>query len=259
MRALYILSAAALIFLGPGLTFGIELKTGAQKSSPKFFLNEEGEMCGLEIDIMRALEEGVEGLEFVGAKGREISFIPWKRQQKAVEIGELDVIFGFAKTDARLKRGFVYIDTPLYTVRNVVAVRADDPVRVDDFEDIVALGDEGVILAVSGTGNLNFLERHELPLKIDSSAQSPQQTLNMLLLGRGRFFFYHDLGLKHMVEQAGLLDEIKILPARLRTFTHHMAFSPEVSPALVARIEEALKGLEERGELQRLFDKYTKW
>jgi ABC-type amino acid transport substrate-binding protein len=50
-----------------------------------------------------------------------------------------------------------------------------------------------------------------------------------------------------------------VLPTQFRTYTHHMAFSPQVSPEVIAQIEEALKELEANGELQRLFDKYTKW
>lgn len=69
---------ALIVFISAlsGQIFGIELKTGAQDLYPDFFLNEEGEMSGLEIDIMRALEEKVPNLKFAGRDSSEISFVP---------------------------------------------------------------------------------------------------------------------------------------------------------------------------------------
>ena len=253
------LFAVVLILVYPGITFGVELKTGAQDAYPKFFLNDAGEMSGLEIDIMRALEQNVPDLRFVGRETPDITFVPWKRQQKELEDGVQDVIFGIVKTDARLKRGFVYIDPPLYTIHNVIAVRADDPVQVDSFDDIAALGENGIILALAGAASKQFLEQQDAPLQIDGGAHTARRNLHKLIGKRGRFFFYQDLGLKAMIKYEGLTEKIKILPAQFRTYTHHMAFSPQVSPDVIAQIEDALKELEANGELQRLFDKYTKW
>ncbi len=254
----HMLIVVVLILVYPALTFGIELKTGAQNAYPKFFLNDAGEMSGLEIDIMRVLELNVPNLRFVGRKTLDISFVPWKRQQDEVEKGDLDVIFGITKTDARLKRGFVYIDTPLYTIHNVMAVRADDPVQVNSFEDIKALGKYGIILALAGAASMRFLEQQDVPLRIDGTGHTVRQNIQKLIRRRGRFFFYHDLGLNAVIKDEGLTEQIKVLSTHFRTYTHHMAFSSQVSPDVITQIEDALKKLEANGELKRIFDKYTK-
>jgi ABC-type amino acid transport substrate-binding protein len=249
--------AVLLLLLCPGFTFGIELKTGAQDSYPKFFLNDAGEMSGLEMDILRALEQEVPKLRFTGPKTPEISFVPWKRQQQLLEEGALDVMVGLAKTDARLKRGFAFTETPLYTVHNVMAVRADDPIRVSSFAEIVELGDNGIILALPGTATTRFLDQQPHPLKIDRGALTVRQNLRKLILKRRRFFFYHNLGLNAAIRHGGLTGQVIVLPARFRTYAHHMAFSPHVSTAVISRIENALRKLETNGELQRIYDRYT--
>ena len=72
------LFAVVLILVYPGITFGVELKTGAQDAYPKFFLNDAGEMSGLEIDIMRALEQNVPDLRCIhsGHRSHPIDPIP---------------------------------------------------------------------------------------------------------------------------------------------------------------------------------------
>ncbi len=256
MKHILLVVVRMLVYLYPALTFGIELKTGAQKSYPKFFRNDAGEMSGLEIDIMRVLELNVPNLRFVGRRTQDINFLPWKRQQSELEHGVLDVMFGITKTNTRLKRGFVYIDTPLYTIHNVMAVRADDPVQVNSFEDIAVLGEYGIILALAGAASMRFLEQQDVPLKIDGGAHTVRQNIQKLIAKRGRFFFYHDLGLNAVIKDEGLTEQIKILPTRFRTYTHHMAFSSQVSPDVITQIEDALKNLEANGELKRIFDKY---
>lgn len=103
--------------------------------------------------------------------------------------GDSGCYIRLCKNADRVKCNYLYIDKPLYTVNNVIAVSADESVQINSFEDIVALGDQGVILAVAGTGSLRFLELQNLPLKINASGQRARENLLKLLGNRERFFF----------------------------------------------------------------------
>ncbi|MCP4673446.1 MAG: transporter substrate-binding domain-containing protein [Desulfobacula sp.] len=197
--------------------FAINLKTPAQDLYPKFFISSSGEMSGLLIDIMRAIENEVPNLRFIGKKSDDIEFVPWKRMQWWLEKGEIDVIFGIAKTEKRIKKGFIFIDIPLYTVNNIFAVRGDDDLQLNSFEDVEKLGDKGIILAIPGTATFRFLEKQKYNLRVDSGGQTAAQNFKKLLKGRCRFFFFHDLGILSTIKKEKYQGKIKTLPKVFRT------------------------------------------
>ncbi len=237
--------------------FAIDLKTSAQDLYPKFFINSSGEMSGLLIDIMKAIENEIPNLKFIGKKTNAIEFAPWKRMQSWLEEGEIDVIFGIGKTEKRIKNGFLFIDIPLYTVNNILAVRGDDDIQVNSFEDIGRLGPKGGILAIPGTATFRFLEKQKYNLKVDDGGQIAGQNFEKLLKRRGRFFFFHDLGILSTIKKEKYKGKIKALPTVFRTYTHHIAFSDKVPQDAIEKVSQVLKKLEQNGELMVIYKKYT--
>ena len=120
-----------------------ELRTGAQESEPKYYRSGD-KIIGLCIDVLRGIEKVEPKLRFTGDQ----SFVPFKRIEYNVESGIFDCFAGFAKTAER-ENAYVFIDIPLYLVRDVLVVLKDDPVGIDRLEDIKSLpGSRTIIMAM---------------------------------------------------------------------------------------------------------------
>lgn len=245
------------VLMVPVGAFAIELKTSAQDLFPKFYVDSSGRMTGINIDIMKAIEKEVPNLKFAGKESDKINFAPWKRTQAWLESGEIDIVFGMSKSKKRLKRGFVFIDTPLYTVKNILAVRSDDNIQINSFGDIEKLGKKGTILVMPGTATYRFLQSQKHKLFIDYSGRIISQNLKKLVKGRGRFFFSHDLGILSTIKVEGYMGKIKTLPNVFRTYYHNAAFSSKVPRNTVEKVGKALKKLEQNGTLKKIYKKYT--
>ena len=228
----------------------IDLKTAAQQSAPKYMTLDSGEIGGVCVDIMQALEMADSELNFLGYR----SFLPFKRLQRQLELGKLDVFFGFKRTPKR-EQMFTFIDTPLYQVNYVIAVRNDDPVELESLEDLKAQENDGALATVKGSAAGRFLDEVEsLPARSDVS--TPTQLLKILRAGRIRYAFYHDLGLQDIIEREDIGDDLRILPVSFSTYYHHVAFSRDVPAATIARVSAALNAIIASGKLAQIQRKY---
>ena len=230
--------------------FAIEFKTAAQESTPKYYKSKNGTIKGINIDIMKAIEKVDSQIKFVGTQ----KFIPFKRIKKYLSNGELDVFFGLKKTEER-EENYIYLDTPLYEVSYVLANRVDDNYKITSFNDIFTLPKNEIILSVSGTGASKFLYSN-CKVYLDDNAKNPTVLLKMLMKKRGRYAFYHDLGLLHIVKSNSLEDKIRILPTKYSTYSHYVAFSKKVPLVYIQRVRIALKKLEKNGTLKRIYETY---
>ncbi len=100
----------------------IELKTAAQDSPPKY---QQGKTAveGIAVEIIKAIEKADPKLSIVGYQ----KFLPFKRLQRDLEAGELDVFFGLKRTPTR-DRKYVFIEQPIYRLNYSIGVRRDDRV-----------------------------------------------------------------------------------------------------------------------------------
>ncbi len=232
-------------------SFAIELKTAAQESAPKYFKLEDNTMGGICVDIMQAIESVESEIQFNGYQ----KFLPFKRLQKYLEDGRLDVFFGFKETVKR-KEKYSFLDIPLYQINYVVAVRIDDKVKINSFDDVRSLGEKGRMLTVSGTAASIFLHK-EGGLLIADGAESPTILLKMLMFERGRFAFYHDLGLQSIIKNETLEKKIKILPVSFLTYYHYAVFSKNTPRETIDKVRTALEKLKDNGELAKIHSKYN--
>ncbi|NQY95018.1 MAG: transporter substrate-binding domain-containing protein [Campylobacteraceae bacterium] len=229
----------------------IVFNTAAQDSDPKYFLDEQNKMKGLCIDIMMALESVDPEIKF---KGQNI-FLPFKRMSKMLKNGELDLFFGFVKNEIREKE-YVFIDPALYTVNHVIAVRKDDTVEVNSFDDIRNLGKDGKIMTIFGTSTKRYLDKQG-GLIIDDHGRTISSNLKMLLKNRGRFVYYHNLGLITSIKKDKWENKIKVLPTSFRQYSQYVAFSKHVSKEKIQKIKTALEKLRLSGRLDTIFNKYA--
>ena len=250
----FLLLASLLALLSPLFSQAepIELRTAYQNSFPKYYGHNQPEKAphGLCMDILEAIEKTA-GITIIAPSG----FLPFKRLQNQLATGEIDIFIGMAKNKSRLKK-YRFLDTPLYAVHHILAVRQDDTVQIDSLDDIVTLAPNNIILTNFGTATERLLKTHE-GLHVDSEGTTIQANLKKLLYGRGRFICFHDLGLKAAIRQHGYSDKIKVLPITLRTYYHYIAFAPDTPAEVITRVDLALKKLQAEGTLAAIHAKYV--
>jgi polar amino acid transport system substrate-binding protein len=235
----------------PCTSFAIDLKTAAQESSPKYHILENGEMGGICVEIIQAIERVDPEIHFYGYQ----NFLPFKRLQKYLENGQLDIFVGLKETEER-KEKYTFLDFPLYELNYVMVVRKEDDVEIDSFEDVLLLGKKEEILTVSGSAAGRFLHEQGVIL-VDDSAKSPTILLQMLVAERGQFVFYHDLGIQDAIRKEGLEQKVKMLAFSFATYSHSAAFSINTPVRIIEKVRVALDKLEKGGDLANIRRKYN--
>ncbi len=252
-RAQYYIGTVSIILLVliiSSTACAIELKTAAQNSGPKYYVMDNGDMGGICVDILLAVEAIDSRIKFSGYQ----EFLPFVRLQNYLEAGQLDVFFGFKKTDIR-KEKFIFSDTPLYELNYVVAVLSDDPIEIKNFKTVRSLSQKGKLLTVNGTAASRFLKKEGVILYEDG-AKSTINLIRMLISKRGRFAFYHDLGLNYTIKSEHLEDKVKVLPASFATYYHYAAFAKSAPRETIDSVTSALKRLQDTGELSQIYNNY---
>lgn len=254
MKSMRLLAGALLMSLCAAAGAVSLIHTAAQISSePKFIAvtaNGKPAVGGICVDIMRAIERVEPGLRFVGDQ----SWQPRTRIQAGLKSGVIDAACGLLRVDER-DAIFNFVDTPLFAVQYRLVVRADDKVQVANWEDIARLGDDGVILVTQGFGIIDILDKVG-GLTIDASASTAESNLRKLVAGRGRFYCHRSPGVMSEIRQAGLQDQVKLLPAIMQTENFYMALSTKMAPDDVKKLSAAVALLQRRGELAAMFDRY---
>lgn len=229
-----------------------ELTTAVQRdSAPKYLVQDEQLPArGLCVDILHAIEQLDPELHMViSAKP-----LPLTRLERSVQTGELSLLCGVGDTLSR-RQQFHFIEPPLFSVRYQMAVRRDDPVNVAHWQEVRALGKEGIILVNRGSGPVERL-RSLGGLEIDDGGQTTASNLGKLLSGRGRFFYYRSPGLHDELERLKLTERVRILPA---VFEHHFFYllaTRGIPPIVLTRLRLAVQQLASDGTLDSLSARY---
>lgn len=247
---------AALLSVGAGVPAaepGVVLRTAAEAGVPHKFGRPGDVPAGFCTDYIRALLARDAGLQFEGLQ----QYLPVLRIERELAAGTLDVFFGLLSTAARLERFRFIEQPPLYISRHRVAVRADDHEvdGVQGFDDIRALGEQGVVLATRGTAYTSHLLRQP-GLRVDDGANDHLQNLRKLLRGRGRFFYQSEPMLRQLIQAEGLQGQVRLLPAVFAAEPLLVARATTLEPARLARLTAAMQALEADGTAARLRAQY---
>ncbi|MDP3650802.1 MAG: transporter substrate-binding domain-containing protein [Rhodoferax sp.] len=225
------------------------LRTAAQESPPKFFKHSDGGMTGIGYDVMRAIERLDPSIRFSGDQ----SFVPIKRIEIMLEHGDLDVFFGFIKSEERAAK-FVFIEPPLYRVSDVLLAREDDPIDVQRLEDIALLAPDGIVLVASGTAQAAQLKK--MNIVVDDGGKSVAINLYKLLRQRGRLVFQSEVEIVSALKEYKMENSFRILPTRFNESGRYVAFSNSVPAQTIAKVQVALDRLNKSGELAQILSKY---
>jgi|GEM_PF-1133436 len=182
----------------------------------------------------------------------EEGFTPIRRIFSHIE-HDTDYIFcGAARSEERELK-FGYFDQPLYTVSNVVAIQPDDPLEPASMEDLATSG--VVVGALSSVASTRFLKSHP-GIAVHDVFKTPLEGLKITARGHRRMmFFYHDLGIYHLIREHSL--PLKVWPTRFRTYQHWLVHSKRMDPVLTEHLRKLLQELSNNGELKRIAEPFV--
>jgi ABC-type amino acid transport substrate-binding protein len=235
----------------PGGTAGaVTLRVAAQQGTEPKFIARGGAVVGLCVDILRAIEKLEPGLTFSGDQ----HWMPLVRVYTELARGEQDAACGVQRTADR-ERKFIFLEPALFPINYMLMARADDPVVINNWDDVRNLGPDTIVLANRGFASVQILEAVG-GLNVDARSASPPMNLQKLLAGRARLFLHRTPGLQAFLERAGAADKVRILPVIMSSNRLYLALGKHVEHDTVARVQHALTRLDKTGELERLLHRW---
>jgi ABC-type amino acid transport substrate-binding protein len=246
-------SAIVVVLLVPMIASAYTLKTFYQDGFPKYYYNGPANSSfikGLCPEIMRLIEKKAPDIKFSAPH----ELVRFGRIKHDLQLGRIDVFLGMTRLPER-EKDFIYLDPPLYTLHHTLAMRSTDSADIKDFDDLRKLGEQGKLLTNHGTSSERFLNRQG-GLVIDAGGMNLSQNIMKMFKGRGRFVYFHDLGLYSTIKKEGWAGRIKVLPVFFHSYSHYLAFSKHADPEAVRIVKRALRELSASGELQAVTAKY---
>ncbi|WP_460055882.1 substrate-binding periplasmic protein [Spirochaeta dissipatitropha] len=213
------------------------MRTQYQDLPPKYFM-QDGEIAGVCVELITALNEEFRGIQIVLAEGDV--FTPWTRIQNNLQQGTIDVFLGMAKTDDRLK-DYIWIDVPVYTVRRVFARQRNSGFI---YSGKYSLHGQRIATTRSSASAATLLDMVENPDSIYLVDQL-SQALQMLAAGRVDLVFFHTLGMDHEISALGLSEYLDIAPGHVDTYNHYIVMQPDTLPWVVSEVTRAMQAIRE--------------
>ncbi|MCL6416799.1 transporter substrate-binding domain-containing protein [Aestuariirhabdus sp. Z084] len=237
------------IFCLCGAVKAMPLTTVAQDSRPKYMQDNQGDMQGVAVDILRALEQQDPELKIEGYD----RLVPLTRIKRMLKEGFIDLFAGLAYTPER-ERDFRYLKPPLYRLRYIAVVRADFPLDKDRLATIEELASQGRMISLFGTAASDYLLRRGI--SVDDGAKNVEAMLLKLLAKRGDILFYHDLGLLHTIDELELNDQVQVVSMSYRSYDHYLVVSEQLEQPYLDRLQRALQAIHDNGVLEAIGQRY---
>ncbi|OFZ29054.1 MAG: hypothetical protein A2622_13255 [Bdellovibrionales bacterium RIFCSPHIGHO2_01_FULL_40_29] len=225
------------------------LKTYAQDSALVKYNVADAAKPGICSEIIKKVESIDPDIKITGAT----EYAPLSRVEPMLESGQIDVFFCLLKSAERIKK-YNYASIPLYTIKHVMAVRADDDVKISNYEDVRKLGKEGTVLVTFGSTLVKTAQAEKLT--VDDSAKTDEQNFSKLLDKRARFFYGQDMTLLTAIKNAKLEGKVKIIEANFKEEPLYLATSKKLSEDIFNKLQADLEKLKKSGDLDKISAKY---
>lgn len=229
----------------------IYIRTSYQDNNIYKYNTENSQSPGICIEIMQAVKKIDPDIDFIPTTEP----MPLLRIKANMKIGDLGVFCGLIK-NAEQEADFTYFNTVLYTLRYKVAVAIDDPIKIDSFNDIRnASAENNVVVTAQGSGYDNFVAKQGI-MSIDAGAKDYAANFQKILIGRARFFYQSEVGLRYSIESLKLQNKVKILPTPLHSEEVFFVASKKMPKKSFEKLSKALENIDQQGGLERIRIKY---
>ena len=226
----------------------LSISTAFQDSYPKFYIDRQGQHTGICTDLATALIDHLD--RFRDTSTRRL--MPLRRiRQRLAEKDGIDFFMGLALNEERA-RLYDYVEPALYEVNHVIAVRSDDPARIDSLAEIPR---DAVLMTIGGSSTERFLEGQGFT-NVDGSANDSTQLLKKLVHKRARFVYFNDIALKAEIKRMGLRQEVRILPTSFRKYAHYLVINKNTDPLKKEAIISTYHEMRGTGQVETILDKY---
>lgn len=237
------------VLLQATVAIAVDVRTPTYESPPKFY-RDQGAVKGLCIDVLKAIENVVPDIRFSVEYG-----VPLRRVQVGTIDGVYDLLLCATPTSERIDR-MVMIDIPVYETRDVLIVRADDPLNDATLDDIRALSSNNIVMTYKGAGQETWMSGQK-GLVHDNGASTVEAVFRKLEARRGRFVFCGEAVAANMMSQARFAGKFRVLPTPVRNAGRYFFFSKKTPSQTVGRVQSALLKLWADGELARIARRYV--
>ncbi|MBV8635194.1 MAG: transporter substrate-binding domain-containing protein [Burkholderiaceae bacterium] len=242
---------AAALFFWPlicwmAVPFGVcsaqELQLLTEEYPPMTF-SDHGKPAGLAVEVVQEVQRRI------GDHGT-ISVVPWARAYRLAQNGPYAVCFTTMRTAEREHQfkwvgPFAVVTTSFYALRGSgIAVKTLEDAKTVAHILVPREYYSNEVLTKLGFANL------------DTNAAKPEEMLPMLAHHRGELLVSDDQTLPALLDKAGMdISQLELSFSFLRT-SSYLAFSRDVSDAVVARWQGALDDMKRDGSFARI---YAKW
>lgn len=211
---------------------------GADDSAPPVrFVDDDGVYKGVVVDYMNLLS-----LEL----GIEIQTVPYKWEEglEALKNGETDLCDMFASEER--SKDYVFTDS-IYTLRVVVAVREGEDYQLEDVN--------AMTIATQKGDYANEFLRENYPDAQQVYVHDVGEGLEMLLAGEVDGIIGDEPVALYYIDELNCEDEIHILEPSIYEAPVVLAM-PKKNSALIPLINDAIRSIEEKGQLEKIQQKW---
>ncbi|WP_108649393.1 substrate-binding periplasmic protein [Dongshaea marina] len=220
---------------------------------PYQYRSEQGEMTGLDIELVSAV------VEEMGCK-LELYRRPWVRGLRELESGLLDIQAGASVTAER--QAWAYFSDPYrQEVMSLFVLKGKSgQYPLGSLGDIVemdfSLGiNRGTFYGDEFEG---LMESYPF-IRSTHTFNTEKQKVKALLIGRVDGLIGNPVSTFHILRGLDAVDDVEIHPLKIHSANQHVIFSKESTSAeLVKRFNDALRRLKQTGEHQQITLKYLK-
>jgi ABC-type amino acid transport substrate-binding protein len=179
-------------------------------------------------------------------------FMPQKRIIQSIELDQLDVTCGVARTPEREAKA-QFGSESIAKVQLLLVARADETAIVHSLDDVAKVG--GLIESVAGSTIQKRLEDHGR-LQIESGTLTLERALIKLTNKRLQFVLYHNYGISYELQKYQYRNKFKIIETDIPSYNHYLMFRPGLPANVISAIDGAIAACKADGTLRRIYERY---
>lgn len=225
---------------------------GWENWPPYMYLDQSNNLVGVDIDTISA------ALKMINCEVEYVQ-MPWRRVLKDAETGELNIVYGAAKTPERELWGNFSIPYRTEVMRLFVLKQNVSALHLDNLEDFFRRDFQLAIIRDNYYGpELSKLEQSHIYRQQVARVLSAEQMIKMLLADRVQALVGDAIFIGKELKRLGASELIEAHSLIVSTTDLHVIFSKQsTTQQQVDGFNQALRTLKEKGTLQEITDKYV--